>query len=170
MAWFSSIPLLTVSTLPPITWWCFSKQTIWWGINNFSIVKQSCQANTVWHRRTCFCSMSGYIWYTWGYCDHTTRIKIEFLHKQDWKWRWDECWSKRYIQGTFGASIRQAIDLSGFLFPQWLKQDQKVTLLHRDVYRRGYLSIGKDNLIRAFLNSRYWLARFPPSMAIFFQS
>ena len=50
-----------------------------------------------------------------------------------------------YTEHTVPASGKPSISL-GFFAPKWLKQDQKVTLLHRDVYRRGYLSIGKDNL------------------------
>ena len=43
------------------------------------------------------------------------------------------------------ASGKISVSL-GFFALKWLKQDQKVTLLHQNVYRRGYLSIGKENL------------------------
>ena len=50
-----------------------------------------------------------------------------------------------YTEHTVPASETPSHQL-GFFAPAWLKQDQKVTLLHRDVYRRGYLSIGTENL------------------------
>ena len=34
----------------------------------------------------------------------------------------------------------------GFFCPDWLKRDQKVTLLHDDIYKLGYLHINEDNL------------------------
>ena len=37
-------------------------------------------------------------------------------------------------------------DSLGFFRPEWLKQDQKVSLLHDEVYKQGYLNINKDNL------------------------
>ena len=43
------------------------------------------------------------------------------------------------------ASYKPPVKL-GFLLLVLLKQDQKVTLLHRDMYGRGYISIGKSNL------------------------
>jgi len=33
----------------------------------------------------------------------------------------------------------------GFFTPDWLKQDYKVTLLHKDKYKRGYLILDADN-------------------------
>ena len=50
-----------------------------------------------------------------------------------------------YTEHSVPASGKPSISL-GFFAPKWLKQDQKVTLLQRDVYRRGYLLIGKDKL------------------------
>ena len=44
------------------------------------------------------------------------------------------------------ASSKSSISL-GFFSLVWLIQDQKVTFLHIDVYRRGSLSIGKDKLL-----------------------
>ena len=34
----------------------------------------------------------------------------------------------------------------GFFRPDWLKQGQKVMILHDDLYKQGYLNINKDNL------------------------
>ncbi len=34
----------------------------------------------------------------------------------------------------------------GFFCPNWLKQGQKVTLLHDNIYKHGYLNLDKDNL------------------------
>ena len=34
----------------------------------------------------------------------------------------------------------------GFFRPHWLKQGQKITILHNDVYKQGYLNINTDNL------------------------
>ena len=50
-----------------------------------------------------------------------------------------------YTEHTVPASGKSSVSL-GFFAPKWLKQDQKVTLLHRNVDRRGYLLIGKENL------------------------
>ena len=43
---------------------------------------------------------------------------------------------------------------SGLFVPQWLKQDQKATLLHQIIYRRGCLSIGRENLWDFVINNR----------------
>ena len=34
----------------------------------------------------------------------------------------------------------------GFFQPDWLRQVQKVTILHDDLYKQGYININKDNL------------------------
>ena len=34
----------------------------------------------------------------------------------------------------------------GFFRPDWLKQDQKVSLLHDEVYKQGYLHINNDQM------------------------
>ena len=47
-----------------------------------------------------------------------------------------------YTEHTVPASGKPSVSLN-FFATKWLKQDQKVTLLHQDVYQRGYLSIGK---------------------------
>ena len=33
-----------------------------------------------------------------------------------------------------------------FFCPDWLKQNQKVSILHNEVYKQGYFNINKDNL------------------------
>ena len=50
-----------------------------------------------------------------------------------------------YTEHKVPVSGKPSVPL-GFFAPEWLKQDQKVTLLHQDVYRQGYLLIGKENL------------------------
>ena len=37
-------------------------------------------------------------------------------------------------------------DSLGFFCPDWLKQNQKVSLLYDEVYKQGYLHINKDDL------------------------
>ena len=34
--------------------------------------------------------------------------------------------------------------LLAFFCPEWLKQDQKVTILKDDIYKNGHLNINKD--------------------------
>ena len=34
----------------------------------------------------------------------------------------------------------------GFFRPDWLKQDQKIAILHDEVYKQGYLNINKENI------------------------
>ena len=34
----------------------------------------------------------------------------------------------------------------GFFCPDWLQRDQKITLLHDNAYKQGYLNINDDNL------------------------
>ena len=50
-----------------------------------------------------------------------------------------------YSEHDAPASGKPSASL-GFFRPDWLKQDQKVTLLQDDIYRCGYLSINNDNL------------------------
>lgn len=38
----------------------------------------------------------------------------------------------------------------GFFCPDWLKHDQKVTLLHDNVYHKEYLNLNNDNLLEFF--------------------
>ena len=37
-------------------------------------------------------------------------------------------------------------DSLGFFHPEWMKQDQKVSILHDEVYKQENLNINKDNL------------------------
>ena len=43
-------------------------------------------------------------------------------------------------------SIGKPLDSLGFFCPDWLKQNQKVSILYDEVYKQGYLNINKDNL------------------------
>ena len=36
--------------------------------------------------------------------------------------------------------------LLAFFCPEWLKQDQKVTILKDDIYKKGHLNINKDGI------------------------
>ena len=49
-----------------------------------------------------------------------------------------------YTEDTVPASGIPSISL-GFFKPEWMKQDQEVTLLHHDKYRKGYLALDDDN-------------------------
>ena len=58
-----------------------------------------------------------------------------------------------YVLDSFRTLADHLLDQGrniGDVFPSIrydeLKQDQKVTLLHQNMYRRGYLLIGKENL------------------------
>lgn len=50
-----------------------------------------------------------------------------------------------YTQTSAPASGTPSISL-GFFRPGWIKQDQKVTILHDDVYHQGFLSLDDNNL------------------------
>ena len=43
-------------------------------------------------------------------------------------------------------STSKPSDSLGFFHPDWLKQNQKVSILHDEVCKQGYLNINKDNL------------------------
>ena len=50
-----------------------------------------------------------------------------------------------YTKDTVPASGKPSISM-GFFRPQWLKRDQKVTLLQNDIYQQGYLDLNDNNL------------------------
>ena len=50
-----------------------------------------------------------------------------------------------YTEDTAPASGKPSISM-GFFFPEWLKRDQKVTLLQNDVYKQGLLDFNDHNL------------------------
>ena len=50
-----------------------------------------------------------------------------------------------YNETSAPASGTPSVSL-GFFRPGWIKQDQKVTVLHDNVYHQGYLSLDKNNL------------------------
>lgn len=49
-----------------------------------------------------------------------------------------------FNEGNVPASGTLSVAL-GFFRSSWMKQDQKLTLLHDNVYKQGYLSLNKDN-------------------------
>ena len=49
-----------------------------------------------------------------------------------------------YDKNSAPASGKPSISL-GFFQPEWMKQDQKVTLLHHDKYQKGYLALDDNN-------------------------
>ena len=50
-----------------------------------------------------------------------------------------------YTEDTVPASGKPSISM-GFFRPEWLKRDQKVTLLQNDVYKQGFLDLNDNNL------------------------
>ena len=50
-----------------------------------------------------------------------------------------------YTEDTVPASGKPSISM-GFFRPEWLKRDQKVTLLQNDVYKQGFLDLNDHNL------------------------
>ena len=50
-----------------------------------------------------------------------------------------------YTEYNVPSSGKPSVSM-GFFCPDWLQRDQKVTLLHDNVYKQGYLNINNDNL------------------------
>ena len=50
-----------------------------------------------------------------------------------------------YTKDTVPAFGKPSV-LMGFFCPEWLKRDQKVTLLQNDVYKQGFLDLNDHNL------------------------
>ena len=54
-----------------------------------------------------------------------------------------------YMEYNILSSGKPSISM-GFFWPNWLQHDQKVTLLHDNVYWQGYLNINDDSLWEFF--------------------